>query len=121
MLDALATLWGPLGAQASDTILGLPLGPPAQIDVAVFTAAKDMPSRIPISQCVDFGSATLIPGNTPCPWTPLDPIDADHQLLNRPEQEKVTREWITWLGLYNGYQGIEQELGRHGQAPDAPS
>lgn len=113
MLDNLATLWGPLGAQASATILGQPLGPPAQLDIAVFTASKDIPSQIPISQCVNFGTATLIPGNSPYPWTQLDPIEPNHQLLDHAEQEKVAREWITWLGLYNGYQGIEQELAHH--------
>ena len=115
MLDALATLWGPLGAEASMTILGQPLGPPAQLDIAVFTAAKETPSQIPINRCVDFGTATLIPGNTPYPWTQLDPIEPDHELLHYTEQERAAREWITWLGLYNGYQGIERELARHDQ------
>lgn len=121
MLDALATLWGPLGAQASAGILSQPLGPPAQLDIAVFTAAKDIPSQIPISKCVNFGTATLIPGNNPCPWTQLDPIQPDHQLFDHAEQEKAAREWITWLGLYNGYQGIGQELARHTQSPSTPS
>ena len=121
MLDALATLWGPLGAQVSMTILGQPLGPPAQLDIAVFTAAKDTPSQIPINRCVDFGTATLIPGNTPHPWTQLDPIEPDHELLHHDQQERGAREWITWLGLYNGYQGIERELARHDQEnPSVP-
>jgi len=114
MLDALGTLWGPLGAKASTTILGQPLGPPAQLDIAAFTAAETIPSQIPINHCVNFGSATLIPGNTPYPWTQLDPIEPDHQLLDHAEQEHIAHDWIIWLGLYNGYQGIEQELARHG-------
>jgi hypothetical protein len=115
MLDALASLWGPLGAQASMTILGQPLGPPALLDIAVFTAAKDAPSQIPINRCVDFGAATLIPGNTPHPWTQLDPIEPDHELLHHDQQERTAGEWITWLGLSNGYQGIERELARRDQ------
>jgi hypothetical protein len=35
------------------------------------------------------------------------------RLTDHAEQEKVARDWITWLGLYNGYQGIGQELARH--------
>jgi hypothetical protein len=112
MLDILATLWGPLGDESSAAILGQPVGPPAQLDIAVFTAAEQTPSQIPISQCVDFGRAALIPGNTPFAWTQLEPIEPDRKLLDRTEQERVSREWITWLGLYNGYQGIERELAR---------
>jgi hypothetical protein len=52
MLDTLATLWGPLGAQANTSIFGQPLGPPADLDLAVFTIAKNTPSQIPINQCV---------------------------------------------------------------------
>jgi hypothetical protein len=115
MLDILAALWGPLGAQASTGILGQPLGPPAQLDIAVFTAAQDIPSQVPIDQCVDFGIATLIPGNAPLPWIQLDPIEPDHEFLNRAEQEKTAYEWIILLGLQNGYQGIERELARHNQ------
>jgi hypothetical protein len=121
MLDTLAVLWGPLGAQASAAILGQPLGPPAQLDLAVFTAAQEIPSRIPINRCVDFGTATLIPGNTPHPWTQLEPMEPDQQLLGHAEQEQVAREWIIWLGLYNGYQGIERELARHDQPPTSSS
>lgn len=119
MLDTLATLWGPLGTQSSTGVFGQPLGPPAQLDMAVFTAAQDIPSQIPIDQCVDFGTATLIPGNTPLPWTQLDPIEPDLQSLNRTEQEKIAYEWITLIGLHNGYQGIERELARHNQQPSA--
>jgi Putative DNA-binding domain len=115
MLDTLATLWGPLGAQSSTSVLGQPLGPPAQLDMAVFTAAQDVPSQIPIDQCVNFGVATLIPGNTSLPWTQLEPIEPDHQLLTSTEQEKTAYEWITLFGLSNGYQGIDRELARHNQ------
>jgi len=115
MLDTLATLWGPLGIQASTGILDQPLGPPAQLDLAVFTAAKDIPSQISINQCVDFGTARLIPGNTPLPWTQLDPIEPDHQLFDRPDQEHVAHDWLIWIGLHNGYQNIDQELARLAQ------
>jgi len=112
MLGILATLWGPLGAQASVTILGQPLGPPAQLDLAVFTAAESIPSQIPISHCVDFGTARLIPGNTPLPWTNLGPIQPGHHLFDQTGQKEVVHDWITRLGIYNGYQGIEQEIAR---------
>jgi hypothetical protein len=121
VLNTLATLWGPLGAHASTAILGQPLGPPAQLDFAVFTAAQETPSQVPINQCIDFGTATLIPGNTPYPWTQLDPIEPDQKLLDHTEQEQLAREWVTWLSLYNGYQGIERELARHDQPPTSPS
>jgi hypothetical protein len=83
VLNTLATLWGPLGAHASTAIFGQPLGPPAQLDLAVFTAAQETPSQVPINQCIDFGTATLIPGNTPYPWTQLDPIEPDQKLLDQ--------------------------------------
>jgi hypothetical protein len=121
MLDTFATLWGPLGASASATILGQPLGPPALLDLAVFTAAQETPSQIPITRCVDFGTATLIPGNTPSPWTQLDPVEPDQKHLDHAEQEQVAYEWVTLLGLYNGYQGIERELARLGQTSASPS
>jgi hypothetical protein len=113
MLDTLATLWGPLGTQASTGILSQPLGAPAQLDLAVFTVAETTPSQIPLDKCVDFGMARLIPGNTARPWTDLDAIQPDHHLLNRPEQERIALDWLLWLGLNNGYQHIEQELARH--------
>ncbi len=119
MLDILATLWGPLGTESSATILGQPVGPPAQLDMAVFTAAEQTPSQIPINQCVDFGNAALIPGNTPVAWTQLEPIEPDRKLMDHTEQEHATREWITWLGLDNGYQGIERELARRAAIPAA--
>ena len=68
---------------------------PAQLDMAVFTAAEQTPSQIPINQCVDFGNAALIPGNTPVAWTQLEPIEPDRKLMDHTEQEHATREWIT--------------------------
>ena len=115
MLDTLATLWGPLGAQASTSIFGQPLGPPADLDLAVFTVAKDTPSQIPIDQCVDFGVARLIPGNSPYAWTDLDPIQPDYHLLQRPAQEQTAHDWTISFGLRNGYQNTGQELARHNQ------
>jgi hypothetical protein len=61
MLGILAALWGPLGATATAGILGQPLGPPAQLAMAVSTVEAAKPSSIPISACVDFGTAQLIP------------------------------------------------------------
>jgi len=116
MLDILATLWGPLGQQTSTSILGQPLGPPAQLDLAVFTIAKHVPSQIPVNDCVEFDPASLVPGSTPLPWTSLDPIQPDHQFLNRDRQEQTARDWLIWFGLHNGYQDIEQALARHCQA-----
>ena len=98
--------------QASTTILGQPLGPPAQLDLAVFTVADSIPSQIPLSQCVDFGTARLIPDNTSLPWTDLGPIQPDHHLLDRAGQEEVVHDWIIRLGIYNGYQDIEREIAR---------
>ncbi len=115
MLDILATLWGPLGTEASTGILGQPIGSPAQVDLAVFSVAATIPSQIPINACVDFGTARLIPGNTPLPWTNLGPIQPDDQLLKRPEQERVIHDWLILLGLHNGYQDIEREIARFTQ------
>lgn len=113
ILDTVATLCGPLGAQASTGVLARPLGPPAQLDCAVFTLAETIPSQIPVSDCIDFGTACLIPENQPSPWTQLNTIQADHQLLDQVEQEKAVNEWLIRFGIYNGYQDIGQELARH--------
>lgn len=120
MFGIFATLWGPLGAQVSNTVLGQPLGPPAQLDLAVFTVAQSMPSHIPLSDCVNFGTARLIPGNTPLPWTDLGPIQPDQHLFSRTEQEQVIHGWLVRLGVHNGYQDIEQEIARTQRLPDRP-
>ncbi|HEX8009155.1 MAG TPA: hypothetical protein VF482_22325 [Trebonia sp.] len=116
MLSILAALWGPLGARASEQVLGQPLGPPAQLAMAVSTVQAGKPSNIPISECADFGTAELIPGNTPRPYTEFGPIQADSSLLNTASQEQIVRNWLTQLCVDSGYQDVEQELARHGLA-----
>lgn len=113
MLGILTALWGPLGATASEQVLSQPLGPPAQLAVAVSTVEAGKPSNIPISACVDFGTAQLIPGNTPRPYTEFGPIQADRGLLNAASQEQIVRNWLTRLCVDSGYQDVEQELARH--------
>lgn len=115
ILNALATLWGPLGAEASTGILGQPLGPPAQLDWAVFTIAGNIPSQIGLNHCIDFGTARLIPENIPSSWTEFNPIQADHKLLDPAEQERAVHDWLIRFGVYNGYQNIEQELAHQSQ------
>jgi hypothetical protein len=113
ILDILATMWGPLGSAASIQILGQPLNAPAQLDLSVFTIADTAPSQIPINQCIGFGTASLIPGNTPAAWTDLGPIRPDRQLLQPDRQQQRAHEWTTWFALDNGYDNIEQELAHH--------
>lgn len=113
MLSILATLWGPLGATASEEILGQPLGPPAQLAMAVSTVEAGKPSNIPISAYADFGSAQLIPGNTPRPYTEFGPIQTGRSLLDAASQEQIVRNWLTQLCVDSGYQDVEQELARH--------
>jgi hypothetical protein len=68
ILGTLSTLWGSLGAQASISILGQPLGPPAEIAMAVSTIRLGPTPVIPLNTYVNFGLAQLIPGNTPGEW-----------------------------------------------------
>lgn len=113
MLSVLGALWGPLGEQVSTAILGQHLGPPAKIATAVSTVETGTPSRIPINECVDFGTADLIPGNTPHSYTEFGPMQPDRSLLNASDQEQVVRDWLTQLCVDSGYQNVQQELARH--------
>jgi Putative DNA-binding domain len=113
ILGILSVLWGPLGAQASTSVLSQPLGAPAQFAIAVSTVEPDKPSSIPINAYVDFGVAHLIPGNTPRPYTEFGPIQPDRSLLNAANREQMVRLWLTQLCVDSGYQNVEQELVRH--------
>jgi hypothetical protein len=120
MLSILAALWGPLGETASERILCQPLGPPAQLALAASTIEAGKPSSIPISACMDFGTARLIPGNTPRPYTEFGAIQPDRSLLNAASQEQIVRNWLIQLCVDSGYQDVEQELARHVLACQIP-
>jgi len=113
-LDITTTLWGSVGETLSTAIFGQPLGPPALLDVTVFTTAIDQDSKIPLlNECIDFGRAQLIPGNSPGAWTNLGPIQPDRTLASSPAaQAPIVHNWLIQLGIANGYQNIEQEVFR---------
>jgi Putative DNA-binding domain len=82
MLDVLGTLWGPPAETLATGILGQPLRPPAQLDLVIFAVPILNDSQIPpLNECIDFGPARLIPGNTPGMWTRLGPIQLDREFL----------------------------------------
>jgi hypothetical protein len=114
MLDITGTFWGPAGETLSTGILGQPLGPPALLDLTIFTTPIDQDSKIlPLNERIDFGRASLIPGNTPGTWTNLGPIQPDRTLLSSPAaQALIIHDWLIQLGIANGYQNIEQEAAR---------
>jgi hypothetical protein len=105
---------GSSGGNLSTSILGQPLGPPAFLDLTIFTTPINHDTEIPpLNERIDFGRAQLIPGNTPGNWTNLGPIQADRTLLSSPAaQAPIIHDWLTQLGIANGYQNIEQEVAR---------
>ncbi len=113
-LDITTTLWGPVGETLSTAILGQPLGPPALLDLTIFTTPVNQDSQIPpLNERIDFGRAQLIPGNTPGTWTNLGPIQPDRTLASSPAaQAPVVHDWLVQLGIANGYHNIEQEVAR---------
>jgi hypothetical protein len=56
----------------STGVLGQPLGPPSQLDLAVFTTRilEDW-APFPLDTCIDFGAVQLIPDNKPAASTYL--------------------------------------------------
>lgn len=118
MLDITGTLWGPPGETLSSGIFGQPLGPPALLDLTIFTLAAPDPlysdsSPTSLNQTIDFDTAQLIPDNTPGPWTPLGPVQPDRTQLSSPAaQAPLIHDWLIQLGIENGYQNIEQEVSR---------
>ena len=114
MLDIIGTLWGPVGETLSTGILGQPLGPPALLDLTIFTTPIGLDTQIPpLNERIDFGTAQLIPGNTPDTWTNLGPIQPDRAILSSPAAQNPTiHDWLIELGIANGYQNIKQEVAR---------
>ena len=117
MLEIIGTLWGLPGETLSIAILGQPLGPPAQLDLTVFTVETPDPVygdsiTPPLNARIDFGTARLIPGNTPAAWTRFGPIEPGRTFLSRAEQAHVVHDWLIRLGIDNGYQNVEQEATR---------
>ena len=116
MLDITGSLWGPPGETLSTGILGQPLGPPALLDLTIFTTPDQLAddSEIPpLSERIDFGTARLIAGNTPGTWTNLGPIQPDRTLLSSPAAQAPTiHDWLIEFGIDNGYQDIGQEVSR---------
>lgn len=114
MLDITGTLWGPPGESLSVGIFGQPLGPPALLDLTIFTTPINDDSEIPpLNERIDFGAARLIPANTPGSWTNLGPIKPDRSMFSSPAaQAPLIHDWLIQFGIENGYQGIEQEVER---------
>jgi hypothetical protein len=114
MLDMTTTLWGPVGEALSTGILGQPLGPPALLDLTIFTTPTALDRKSPLlNERIDFGQAQLIPGNTPDSLTNLGPIRPDRALLSSPAaQAPIIHDWLIQFGIANGYQNIEQEVAR---------
>jgi hypothetical protein len=110
MLEILSTLWGPLGEELSTHIFGQSLGPPAQLDLTVFTFPDWKESGIPLNDCINFGAARLIDGATPGTCTLLDPIRPDIDFYEDGEQEKAVHAWLSQLCLDNGFRDFEPEL-----------
>jgi hypothetical protein len=114
ILDMTTTLWGPAGETLSTGILSQPLGPPALLDLTIFTTATVLDSKIPpLNERIDFGRAQLIPGNTPSNWTNLGPVQPDRAILSSlAAQATLIDDWLIQFGIANGYQNIEQEVAR---------
>jgi hypothetical protein len=114
MLDITGTLWGPPAETLSTGILGQPLGPPALLDLTIFTTPiRNSSVMPPLNEVIDFGRAHLIADNTPGSWTNLGPIQPDRTLLSSPAaQAPIIYDWLIQFGIDNGYQDIEQEVGR---------
>jgi hypothetical protein len=114
MLDITGSLWGPPAETLSTDILGQPLGPPALLDLTIFTTPVRQDSEIPpLNERIDFGTAHLIAGNTPGTWTNLGPIQPERALLSSPAAQAPTiHDWLIQFGIDNGYQDIEQEVSR---------
>jgi len=98
----------------STGILGQPLGPPALLDLTIFAALVPQETQIPpLNERIDFGTAQLIPGNTPGTSTNLGPIQPDRAILSSSAAQAPTiHDWLIQLGIANGYQNIEQEVSR---------
>ncbi|MHB1595847.1 MAG: AlbA family DNA-binding domain-containing protein [Streptosporangiaceae bacterium] len=117
MLDLTGTLWGSAVQALVAGITGQPLGPPALLDMAVFTVAEpdavygeaDAP---PLNHRIDFGRAVLIPGNTPGPSAYFGPVEPDQNFLLTSVRAEHVHRWLIQLGLNNGYDGIGAEVAR---------
>ena len=103
LLAILASLWGSLGNIASISILGLPLGPPAELGVTVSTVRESLSSGSYLSHYISFRPAQLIPGNTPGSWTTLPSVRPDHSLFSPAERERLVDDWVDYLAIDNGY------------------
>jgi hypothetical protein len=114
MLDITSTLWGVTGEAISTSILGQPLGPPALLDSTVFTTPLSKGTDVPsLNECIAFGTARLISGNTPGTWTTFSPERVERsQVASRSGQEPIIRNWLIQLGIENGYQNITKEVSR---------
>jgi len=114
---SLARFWGLPGETLSMAIIGQPLGPPAQLDLTVFTVETPdpvygAPNTPPLNARIDFGAAQLIPGNTPAAWTRFGPVEPGRTFLSRAAQAQLVHGWLIRLGIDNGYRNVEQEVTR---------
>ena len=73
-----------------------------------FDSAFDYPK---LDECVDFGRARLVPGNTPGKVTHFDPkYDVQAESLDSPAN--IVHDWLVQLGIDNGFQDVQQEIER---------
>jgi hypothetical protein len=114
MLDVTGALWGQVGEAISTGILGQRLGPPALLDLTIYTTDRRPTSFgdteiSPLNELIDFGVAQLIPGNQPGMWTSLDPVQPDRTMLSGPgAQAPLIHDWLLNLGTENGYHNFEK-------------
>lgn len=107
ILDLTGTLWGSAGEALSQAILGQPLGPPAELAVSLGCLGE--PGHR-IDEFIRFGSATLVPGNTPGDRQEFDEITPDRGFLSATSQRAAIREWLIQLGINHGYRDVEGEV-----------
>ena len=63
-----------------------------------------------VNVMISFGSAALVPGNTPGVGQAFDEITPDRSWLSATEQRATVRDWLVQLGLDQGFQGVEAEV-----------
>jgi hypothetical protein len=104
MLDAIGSLWG----ESSITwlLIDRPKEARAVLDMIAFTVYF---SRL--DQCIDFGHAELVPGNTPGKATHFDAIH-DDQIENPDLRSNAVRGWLMQLGIDNGFHNVAHEIDR---------
>jgi len=116
LLDITGTLWGAPGEALSTGIFSQPLGPPAELDMVLFTvplsSGHTIYGRPALNAPIDFGTATLVPGNTPKTYILLGPVQPDRSFASPAEQIELVDSWLIQLGIENGYQNMEQEVAR---------